>query len=139
MIMDMNARQNVGDVVPDMNTTPLIDVMLVLLVVLIVTLPIQTHAIRINLPIHQNAAPPPPVVTLEIDFDGTASWNGRPVDTATLDSYLTDAAQQSPQPEIHVIANRLVKYDFVAKVLANAQRRGVTHIGLLGTESYVNQ
>lgn len=134
--MAISANSAVGDIAPDMNTTPLIDVMLVLLVMLIVTLPMQTHAIKIDLPIHPNTTPPPAVVTLDIDFDGTASWNGRPVDTATLDEYLAAAARQEPQPDIHVVANKLVKYDAVAKVLANAQRRGVTHIGLLGTEDY---
>ncbi|MBI3677579.1 MAG: biopolymer transporter ExbD [Proteobacteria bacterium] len=133
--MAMNLKTLNGDVAPDMNTTPLIDVMLVLLVMLIVTLPIQTHAVKIDLPINAPPAPPAPIVTLEVDFDGTTLWDGRIVDPKTLDAYFADAARQNPQPEIHVVANRLVKYDAVAKLLANAQRHGVSRIGL-GTEEY---
>lgn len=134
--MAISAKTAVGDIAPDMNTTPLIDVMLVLLVMLIVTLPMQTHAIKIDLPVNSQPSPPAPVIALDVDFDGTAIWNGRPVDVATLNAYLADAARQNPQPEIHVTANRLVKYDAVAKLLANAQRHGVTRIGFLGTENY---
>ncbi|HEY4343311.1 MAG TPA: biopolymer transporter ExbD, partial [Parvibaculum sp.] len=81
----------------------------------------------------------PQVVDLELDFDGTVFWNGVPVpDTATLDNYLKAAALQEPQPEIHLKPNRLVKYDYVAKVLAAAQRLGVTRIGFVGNEQYMD-
>jgi len=125
-------------VMVEMNTTPLIDVMLVLLVLLIVTLPIQTHAVKLDMPA-PNATPPtvvPETVELGVDFDGTVTWNGATVDRGTMDSYFADAAKKDPQPEIHVNANRLAKYDAVAKVLADAQRLGATHIGFTGIDQY---
>jgi biopolymer transport protein ExbD len=127
-----------GEVMVEMNTTPLIDVMLVLLVLLIVTLPIQTHAVKLDMPA-PNSTPPtvvPETVELGVDFDGTVTWNGMSVDRATMDSYFADAAKKNPQPEIHVNANRLAKYDAVAKVLADAQRLGATHIGFTGIDQY---
>ena len=127
-----------GEVMVEMNTTPLIDVMLVLLVLLIVTLPIQTHAVKLDMPA-PNTTPPtvePETVDLGVDFDGTVTWNGTAVDRGTMDSYFEDAARKNPQPEIHVNANRLAKYDAVAKVLADAQRLGATHIGFSGIDQY---
>lgn len=126
------------DVMVEMNTTPLIDVMLVLLTLLIITLPIQTHAVKLDMPA-PNTTPPtviPETVELGVDFDGTITWNSVPVDRATMDAYFLNAAQQNPQPEIHVNPNRLAKYDAVAKVLADAQRLGVTHIGFTGIDQY---
>jgi biopolymer transport protein ExbD len=106
------------DVVSEMNTTPLIDVMLVLLVMLILTIPIQTHAVKIDLPHIPVGTPPPVVVNLEIDFDGTPIWNGTPLANAVqLDLYLQDSASRMPQPEVHVRPHRLAKYDAVAKAL----------------------
>jgi biopolymer transport protein ExbD len=116
----------------------LIDVMLVLLVILIVTLPLQTNAVKLDMPA-PNATPPtviPQTVDLGVDFDGTITWNSVPVDRATMDAYFLNAAQQDPQPEIHVNANRLAKYDAVALVLADAQRLGATHIGFTGIDQY---
>ena len=134
--MAMSTGAANGQMMADMNTTPLIDVMLVLLVLLIVTLPIQTHAVKIDMP----AGPPQtvdrPTVNLAVDFDGTVTWNGTAVDRGTLDSYLKDAARQNPQPEIHIRANRLANYDAVSRVLADAQRLGATHIGFTGVEQY---
>jgi biopolymer transport protein ExbD len=124
-----------GDILSEMNTTPLIDVMLVLLTLLIITLPMQTHAVTIDMP---NGAPQPPlpVVMLEVDFDGTAIWNGWRVDHATLEARLADAAQRRPQPEIHMMANRIAKYGAVAQVMADAQRLGLTKIGLVDVQPY---
>jgi len=134
--MAMSAGKANGDVISDMNTTPLIDVMLVLLVMLIITLPLGTHAIKIDLPHGAPMSAPPPVVTLNVDFDGAVEWNGARVDRATLDRYLDRAARQEQQPEIRVFADRLTKYDAVAKVLADAQRLGVRRIAIVGTERY---
>jgi biopolymer transport protein ExbD len=125
------------EVVIDINTTPLIDVMLVLLVMLIITIPVQTHAVRLDLP--QGNPPPvqqqPRVIDLDIDFDGTLSWNGSVLpDRAALEDRLRTAAREAPQPEIHVRPNPLVKYDVVAMVLAESQRLGVLKIGLVGGE-----
>ena len=124
-----------GNVSPEMNSTPLIDVMLVLLTLLIMTLPLQTHVISL---VTSTGKPitTPPVVTLQIDFDGATFWNGRAVDRATLDGLFRSAAQQTPQPAIHVTADRLVRYDGVAKILADAQREGVTQIGFVNTNQY---
>ena len=134
--MAMSTGTADGEVMVEMNTTPLIDVMLVLLVLLIVTLPIQTHAVKVDMPSPAPAPIKPEVVELGVDFDGTVTWNGAVVSRSTLDAYLADAAQKTPQPEIHVNPNRLANYDVVARVLADAQRLGATHIGFAGIEQY---
>src|SRR6185312_2555507 len=137
--MAMSTTTAEGEVMVEMNTTPLIDVMLVLLTLLIITLPIQTHSVKLDMPQNTNAPPPlitPETVDLGVDFDGTVTWNGTPVDRPTMDSYFADAATKTPQPEIHVNPNRLAKYDAVAKVLADAQRLGATHIGFTGIDQY---
>src|SRR6185295_9385837 len=138
MAMNVGNETGEGEVMVEMNTTPLIDVMLVLLTLLIITLPIQTHAVKLDMPRPNQPPPPiqPVVVTLEVDFDGTVLWNGTAVDRKTLDDYLESAATDDPQPEIHLQPNRLAKYDAVAKVLADAQRIGVNHIGFTGIEQY---
>ena len=136
--MAMSTGTAEGEVMVEMNTTPLIDVMLVLLVLLIVTLPVQTHAVKLDMPA-PNATPPtvvPETVELGVDFDGTVTWNGMAVDRPTMDAYFADAARKDPQPEIHINANRLAKYDAVARVLADAQRLGATHIGFTGIDQY---
>jgi biopolymer transport protein ExbD len=137
----MNVGGAEGDMMVEMNTTPLIDVMLVLLVMLIITIPIQTHAVKLDMPRpnqNQNQPSQREVVDLEIDFDGTVMWNGNVVaNEKQLQGYLLDIAARSPQPEIHLRPNRLVKYDFVARVLAMAQRLGVRRIGFVGNEQYL--
>jgi biopolymer transport protein ExbD len=134
--MAMSTHTATGQVMADMNTTPLIDVMLVLLVLLIVTLPIQTHAVKIGMPSGDPPLLKTETVELGVDFDGAISWNGAYVSRATLDGYLADAARKTPQPEIHVNPNRLASYDVVARVLADAQRLDATHIGFSGIEQY---
>lgn len=136
--MAMSVGTAEGDVMVEMNTTPLIDVMLVLLTLLIITIPIQSHAVKLDMP-RPNTPPPevlPVTVELGVDFDGQITWNGNPTTITELDGYLRDAALQNPQPEIHVNANRLATYDKVAEVLAHAQRLGATHIGFAGTDQY---
>jgi biopolymer transport protein ExbD len=137
MAMNVGNASGEGEVMVEMNTTPLIDVMLVLLTLLIITLPIQTHAVKLDMPKPNQQPPqtPPVVVTLVVDFDGTIYWNNAPINRATLDQYLLSASQQADQPEIHLQPNRLAKYNEVAMVLADAQRIGVTHIGFTGIES----
>ena len=142
MSMSVGNAEGSDEVMLDINTTPLIDVMLVLLVMLIVTIPIQTHAVKLDLPIQNNPPPPqdvmPEVVNLEIDFDGTVIWNGTPVTSrGQLDQFLQQTASKVPQPEVHLRPNRLAKYDAVARTLADAQRLGVTKIGFVGNEQYV--
>jgi biopolymer transport protein ExbD len=137
--MAMSASAADGEVLVDINTTPLIDVMLVLLTLLILTLPIQTHAVKLDMP-RPNTPPPtntPVVVDLVVDFDGSITWDGQKVDRAELDTKLLEAANTKPDaPEIQLNPNRLAKYDAVAMVLADAQHLGVTHIGFAGIDQY---
>ena len=138
MSMNVGDAQGEDEVMVEMNTTPLIDVMLVLLTLLVLTLPPQTHAVELDMPA-PNQTPPtviPESVELGVDFDGTITWNSSPVDRGTMDSYLANASTKNPQPEIHLSPNRLAKYDKVAEVLADAQRLGVTHIGFTGVDQY---
>ena len=124
----------------DINTTPLIDVMLVLLIMFIITIPVMTHAVKLDMPRGQTQPPPTPpeIIDLEVDFDGTYLWNGTPVtDEGTLLSYLQNAASKDPQPEIHLRPNKRAKYDYVAKVLAASQRLGVRKIGFVGNEQFM--
>jgi biopolymer transport protein ExbD len=133
-------EQSSDDVMIDINTTPLIDVMLVLIIMLIITIPIQTHAVKMNMPIAPSAAPPKPpeIVRIDIDFDGTIGWNGTVVQKDELVNRLAQVAQQPDQPEVHLRPNKLVTYKVVAMVMANAQRLGVTKIGLIGNEQFLN-
>lgn len=138
--MAMSTSTADGEVMVEMNTTPLIDVMLVMLTLLIITLPIQTHAVKLDMPA-PNTTPPaviPQTVELGVDFDGTITWNGTAVDRPTMDAYFADIGKKptDQQDEIHVNPNRLAKYDAVAKVLADAQRLGATHIGFSGIDQY---
>jgi biopolymer transport protein ExbD len=124
----------------DINTTPLIDVMLVLIIMLIITIPIQTHAVKMNMPIAPSAAPPKPpeIVRIDIDFDGTIGWNGSIVaDRDELEAKLASVAAQADQPEVHLRPNKLVTYKVVAMILASAQRLGVTKIGIVGNEQFL--
>ena len=130
-----------GEVMVDINTTPLIDVMLVLLIMFIITIPIQTHAVKMNMPVPNNAAPPPKppeVVRIDVDFDGTIGWNGEIIpDRATLEARLASVAAQPDQPEVHLRPNKLVTYKVVAMIMASAQRLGVTKIGIVGNEQFL--
>jgi biopolymer transport protein ExbD len=124
------------DVVVEMNTTPLIDVMLVLLIMLIVTIPIQTHAVKMDLPVGNPPPPlnPPPVVHIVVDFDGTISWDGTTVNDADLVAQLrkVGSEDEGSQPEIHLEPNKLATYGAVAHVMADAQRLGVKKMGVVG-------
>ena len=129
------------EVMVDINTTPLIDVMLVLLIMLIITIPIQTHAVKLNMPVGNPPPPPtPPIVhTIEVDFDGTILWDGDTVpDRATLEAKFRVEAAQPVQPEFHLRPNKLVKYKSVAGVMASAQSHGITKIGLVGAEQFLD-
>jgi biopolymer transport protein ExbD len=142
MAMNVGApsRSSDPDVMIDINTTPLIDVMLVLLVMLIITIPIQLHAVNLTLPIGN---PPPPltlpdVVKIDVDDQSKVYWNGEVVaDRATLESKMSEAAKLSVQPEVHLRPNKLAKYAVVAGVMASAQRLGLTKIGIVGSEQFV--
>ena len=125
------------EVMMDINTTPLIDVMLVLIIMLIITIPVQLHAVNLAMPAGAPPTAPPVVVTVDIDFDGTVIWNGDTLpDRAALEARLRAVAAQRDQPEVHVRPNKLVEYKSVAMVLAAAQRLGVTRLGMVGNEQY---
>ncbi len=129
------------EVMIDINTTPLIDVMLVLIIMLIITIPMQTHAVKLNMPVGTPPPPtaPPEVIQLDVDFDGTIFWNGETVpDRPTLEARFTGAAGMATQPEFHLRPNKLVTYKHVAGVMATAQRNGITKIGLVGAEQFLD-
>ncbi len=132
--MSMSVGENDGDAICDINTTPLIDVMLVLLIMLILTLPVMNHAVKLDMP-NPNFQPPPPPVPpevhdLEIYSDGTIVWDGNTVpDLRTLEGYFLTESTKDPQPEIHLRPDRRAKYDVVARVLAAAQRNHMKRIG----------
>ena len=128
------------EVMMDINTTPLIDVMLVLIIMLIITIPIQTHAVKLNMPVGNPPPPvPPEVITIEVDFDGTILWNGETVaDRPTLVARFKNAAAMPTQPEFHLRPNKLVTYKHVAGVMATAQSNGITKIGLIGAEQFLD-
>jgi len=130
-----------GDVMVDINTTPLIDVMLVLLIMFIITIPIQTHAVKMNMPVPNKNAPPPvppEIIRIDVDFDGTIGWNGEIIaDRNTLEARLQRVALQPDQPEVHLRPNKLVTYKVVAMIMASAQRLGVTKIGIVGNEQFL--
>lgn len=137
MGMSAGNQQNAEPaVLLEMNTTPLIDVMLVLLVMLIITIPVQKHAVKLDMPVEQDTPPPAEAVNpidMEIDFDGTLYWNGVLVNgQRDLGSRLHEMARMDPQPEFHIRPNRLAAYKHVINVMATAQRMGVTKIGMVG-------
>jgi biopolymer transport protein ExbD len=142
MGMNVGSGGDDDEVLVDINTTPLIDVMLVLLIMFIITIPIQTHAVKMNMPVPNNAAPPPKppeIIRIDVDFDGTIGWNGQIVaDRADLEARLQQVAAMPDQPEVHLRPNKLVTYRYVAMVMASAQRLGVTKIGLVGNEQFMN-
>lgn len=123
----------------DINTTPLVDVLLVLLVMLIITIPIQLNAVSIEMPAANQPVPPQPPAIAQVDVlpGGFYRWNGEPLaDRAALESKLQEAARQPDQPEIHVRPHRQAKYEAVAAALTSAQRQGLLKIGVVGAEQF---
>jgi biopolymer transport protein ExbD len=118
----------------------LIDVMLVLIIMLIITIPKQNHSVNLNMPTNQATVKPPVepiIITIDVDFDGTILWDGAVVpDRKALDAKLQAVAASADQPEVHLRPNKLVSYKFVAGVMASAQRLGVTKIGMVGNEQF---
>ena len=144
MSMNVGSGSGSGDpeIMMDINTTPLIDVMLVLLVMLIITIPIQLHSVNLNMP---TGNPPPPlvkpeVVKIDIDAAGITYWNAEVVpDRATLEEKLRVSATQASQPELHLRPDKGAKYEIVAGVMASAQRLGLTKIGIVGSEQFIDE
>ena len=143
--MGMNigsGSSNEPEVMMDINTTPLIDVMLVLLVMLIITIPIQLHAVNLNMPTGNPPPPltPPEVLKVDIDDGGRIWWNGEVVpDRATLEEKIRNAAAQPVQPEVHLRPDKNAKYEVVAAVMVSSQRLGLTKIGIVGSEQFINE
>jgi biopolymer transport protein ExbD len=139
MAMNLGAGSD-DEPLTEMNMTPLIDVMLVLLIMFIITIPIQTHAVKMNMPVGPSVQPPKPpeIVRIDVDFDGTIGWNGQIVaDRNELEAKLATLAAMADQPEVHLRPNKLVTYKVVAMILASAQRLGVTKIGIVGNEQFL--
>jgi biopolymer transport protein ExbD len=118
--------------------TPLIDVMLVLLIIFIITLPRQTHAIKIDNPTSIPVQPqtPPDVIDLQIDFDGTLLWNKTAVDRATMQRFVSLDALKSPQPEVHITVDKFANYEIVAQTLADIQHRGLKKIAFVNNDFF---
>ena len=131
---------NESDFNAEPNVIPLVDIMLVLMIIFIITIPVMTHAVKLDMPRATNAPSQtqPVIINLEIDFDGTVLWNGTPVpDFDTLDAYFRREAQNDPQPELHIRPSKRVDYDVVARVLASAQRNKMLKIGFVGNEQFM--
>jgi biopolymer transport protein ExbD len=142
MAMQVGAGGAEDDPMVEVNMTPMIDIMLVLLILFIITIPIQTHAVKLNMPTPSNVQPTklPEVMRIDVDFDGTIGVNGVLVTKGELDGKLNEWGRMpaSDQPEVHLRPNKLVTYKYVAAIMASAQRQGVTKIGLVGNEQFMN-
>ncbi len=140
--MAMSAGKDDGEPMMDMNTTPLIDVMLVLLIMFIITIPIQTHAVKVDLPVNDPRQSRPPVDPeknkVSIDPAGTVSWNGAPVDEITLRQYLDTSAGMNPEPELHFQPDPSARYEVVDRTLAVIKRSQISKLGFIGNEQYRN-
>lgn len=124
----------------DMNMTPMIDVMLVLILMFMLTLPIAQHSVNLDMPQHcVGDCNKSDVVRVDVDFDGTLMWNGETLDRAQLDSRFAAIKAMSKQPEVQLMAHRLVAYKDVAAVLASAQSHGVRSLGIIGSERFMSQ
>ena len=124
----------------DINTTPLIDVMLVMLIMIIITIPIQTHAVKLDLPVNQNNPNPPPIDPVKnkivVTAAGQVLWNGLPVDLVTLRQFLDQTTNMTPTPELHLQPEANARYELVDQVLAVTKHAKITAMGFVGNEAY---
>ena len=131
-----------GEPMVDMNITPLIDVLLVLIIMLIITIPPQTHAVKLDLPVNQPNQPPPPIQPLKNTVGVTAgnqiTWNGSPITQDQLRSYLEVTQQMNPIPELHLQPDATARYELVDEVLAITKKAHVQKMGFVGNEYYQN-
>jgi biopolymer transport protein ExbD len=138
--MAMAAATAEGEPMMDINTTPLIDVMLVLLIMFIITIPVQTHAVKLDLPQNQPNQPPPPILPVKnevvIDYAGTIFWNGSPINLTVLRQYLDQTQTMSPVPELHLRPQPDARYEVVDQVLAITKRANITKMGFVNNEAY---
>jgi biopolymer transport protein ExbD len=129
-----------GDPMMDINTTPLIDVMLVLLIMFIITIPIQTHAVKLDLPVDSQNNTPPPIDPIKnkivVDPQGTITWNGAPVNAIQLRQFLDITQTMTPVPELHLQPHPEARYEIVDEVLAITKRANVSAMGFVGNEAY---
>ena len=129
------------EVMMDINTTPLIDVMLVLLIMLIITIPIQLHSVNLDMPVNTSAArkTEPVVIKVNVEQNNVINWNGKLLAGKTeLDQAVAEAAAMNPQPEIHIRSHAKARYEVAASVMAAAQRGGLTKLGIVGAEQFAN-
>ena len=142
MTMQTTSDNTSGEPMMDINTTPLIDVMLVLLIMFIITIPIQTHAVKLDLPVNQPNQPPPPVDPVKnivvVTHEGQILWNGNPVAQPQLRQYLDITQQMSPVPELHLQPEATARYVLVDEVLAITKQAHVQKMGFVGNEYYMN-
>ena len=135
--MTMNSGGTANAPMMDINTTPLIDVLLVLLIMFILTIPVQTHAVKLDTP---NGAPPvqapPGKNEIVVTDDNKVLWNGAPVDLITLRAYLDQSQTLDPLPELHIRPTAHARYDLVDRVLAVTKRAHVTRMGFVGNDAY---
>ncbi|MFW2831310.1 ExbD/TolR family protein [Sphingomonas sp. ID0503] len=139
--MAMSTGGAEGEPMMDINTTPLIDVMLVLLIMFIITIPIQTHAVKMDLPQNQDTTNPP-IDTVKnkivVTPAGQVLWNGQAISLPTLRSYLALTLQLPTEPELHLQPDPQARYELVDEVLAVVKRARVTKVGFVGNEAYGN-
>lgn len=138
-MIPLGSDEGDAEVMVDINTTPLVDVLLVLLVMLIITIPIQLHAVSLEMPSASAPQPPtePKIVQLDVTPNGAFTWNGEFVaNRDELEIRMREAASQTDQPEIHLRPDARAKYEAVAAALAAAQRLGLQKIGLVGSEQF---
>jgi len=141
--MAMSGGKDDGEPMMEMNTTPLIDVMLVLLIMFIITIPIQTHAVKVDLPVddpNQKAPPPilPDINKVAITPQGVILWNASPIDALTLRQYLDRTRDMDPEPELHFQPDAQARYDTVDRVLSIIRKSEVNKMGFVGNEQYAN-
>ncbi len=141
--MAMSGGSDDGEPMMDLNMTPLIDVLLVLIIMFIITIPIQTHAVKVDLPQNSQNNAPPPVDPqknkISISVQGLVTWNGAPVDAVRLRQYLDVAAAMNPEPELHFEPDPMVPYDKVDQTLAVIKRSAITKLGFIGNERYYKE
>ena len=131
--MAMGSLSDEDDFNPEINTTPLVDVMLVLLIIFIMTIPVMNHAVKLDLPhaANQPNETKPETINVSIDAAGQVYWNNEVLDQSQMLSRIADAAKVTPQPELHLRADRLTPYEKVAQVMAAAQSGGLTKMGFV--------
>ena len=140
MSMQTTSDNSSGEPMLDINVTPLIDVMLVLLIMLIITIPPQTHAVKLDLPVNQPNQPPPPIQpvknTVGVTAPGAITWNGSPISKQQLRQYLEVTQQMNPIPELHLQPDATARYELVDEVLAITKKAHVQKMGFVGNEYY---